>query len=112
MTDEERLVKHLEDAFNDVQKTLSGRSTGYKVQPVTYMPIEDLIAQIAIKAERARQSTTIDKQIEETIDIVGYSLWLLARLKSDIHDHRQLQVERPDNSIVTSEEATVSKVET
>ena len=72
--------RYLIEALKKVEDTLAERSTGYKVQPVTYIPIEDLIAQIAIKVERARQATTIDKQIDEAPDIIGYSLWLFARL--------------------------------
>jgi len=77
------ISKYLIDAIEEVKKTLTGRSTGYKVQPVTYIPIGDLIAQISIKVERARQSTGIDKQIDEATDIVGYSVWLLARLNEE-----------------------------
>lgn len=101
---------YLNDAFESVKNTLNERSSGYKVQPVTYMPIEDLIAQVAIKVERTRQSTTVEKQIEEAVDVIGYSFWLLARL-NEIRDQqdKRLQIARPDTDV---EEATVSKVET
>jgi|LGVF01.2.fsa_nt_gb hypothetical protein len=83
-------------AIEDIRSTLTGRNPHYKVPPAEYVDIEILIAQMVLKAERARQAVDIERQIDEVRDTAGYAILILGRLLNTTtqpevsdHDHTQ-----------------------
>lgn len=71
-------------AIDDVKATLTGRNPSYKIPPASYVDIEILIAQMVLKAERARQAVDDERRIDEVRDTAGYAVLILGRLLSDI----------------------------
>lgn len=69
-----------DEAIALVTKTATMKSKHYKVEPVAYMDVDDLIVQVKIKNERAKQAIKLDKQIDEVKDVAVYATKVLQRL--------------------------------
>ena len=77
VTDEQARIN---TAIDDVKATLTGRNPSYKIPPASYVDIEILIAQMVLKAERARQAVDDERRIDEVRDTAGYAILILGRL--------------------------------
>lgn len=68
------------DAIGKVMSTLSIKGDHYKEQPLEYMRVDDLLPIIRLKVERAIQVKSLDKKIDDVLDMTCYSLKILQRL--------------------------------
>lgn len=80
----EHEIVHVPDStirpvIQTVVSILTQRGSGYKVEPMNYLRMELLLSQIVIKSERALQSKTLDKLIDELVDVIGYSAGVLGK---------------------------------
>ncbi len=66
--------------FSDIADMMNEKTSSYKVPPVNTMDMDLLLAQIEIKAMRARQRIHTADMIDELRDVVVYTLNALRRL--------------------------------
>ena len=57
------------------------KGTGYKVSPFNELPVDVWLAQIQIKATRAKYATSEEKQLDELQDTAVYCLLTMMKLQ-------------------------------
>lgn len=65
---------------NQIVELQSGKQKGYRVSPIDELPIDVWLAQIQIKATRAKYATNEDKCIDELIDTAVYSILAIEKI--------------------------------
>lgn len=71
------------DACTEVIDTAMYKSTHYGTEPLAYMDISDIIVQIKIKCERAKQALTNEKRADEVLDVAVYAIKVLQRIMDE-----------------------------
>lgn len=57
-----------------------GKGTGYKNSPLNELPLDVWLAQIQIKATRAKYATTEEKMLDELRDTATYSILAILKM--------------------------------
>jgi hypothetical protein len=58
-----------------------GKQTGYRVSPINELPLDVWLAQVQIKATRAKYATSEDKLLDELRDTAVYSILAMLKIK-------------------------------
>jgi len=77
-------MAYLTKVLEYLTKTVDYKSEHYKRQPVEYMPMEWLLAQVGIKAMRAYEVKTLKKREDDLKDLLVYAMYALARTQDEM----------------------------
>ena len=69
-----------ERALKIVTDTANSKGGKYKKEPVEFLPISKIITQVMIKAVRADEAISVEKQKDELKDVAVYAIKALQRL--------------------------------
>lgn len=78
--------KDFEPIIKTVTDTINTKPTQYHINPISILTIDDLLCQIKIKAVRAQCTSrdNIDKQLDELLDIIVYSMLAWKKIQETI----------------------------
>jgi hypothetical protein len=69
--------------IDEIKATIDGKNSEYKADPITVLSVDDLLCQIKIKGVRAQLAVTSEKQKDELLDIIVYSLLTMRKIEHD-----------------------------
>lgn len=70
-----------ESICQDIIKMQAGKGSGYKQSPLNELPLDVWLAQIQIKATRAKYSTSEEKMLDELKDTATYCILTMMKIK-------------------------------
>lgn len=71
------------ESLKIVTDTSNSKGKQYKREPVEYMEIDECIVQVKIKAIRAKEAISTEKQIDELKDVAVYAIKTMQRLLNE-----------------------------
>lgn len=77
-------MREMSEIIKWISDAVLHKSKHYRIQPVDYMPMDWLLAQVGIKAMRAYEVTNPRKREDELKDLIIYSMYALKRTQESL----------------------------
>lgn len=76
----QKQAKTFEDICNELVELHSTKQMGYSKSPIEELPTDVWLAQVQVKATRAKYATSEDKRIDELRDTAVYAILCMLKM--------------------------------